>query len=180
MVNNFRPVQPLYGRKISASYSEDISSHWGYSGKKGPNYWENICEKGKSQSPVDLTKQVFDQGSVSEPFNFANYELKLIGAKLKNNGHTVQLDSPSNFTAQISGGGLGGMLGSAAKSFMGGSGGGGGGGLGGALGGMAKSFLSGGRRKSRRKHRRRKSRKKRHRRRRTRRRRRLKRKSRRR
>ena len=101
--------QPLYGRKISASYSEDISSHWGYSGKKGPNYWENICEKGKSQSPVDLEKQVFDQGSISEPFNFSNYEIKLRGAKLKNNGHTVQLDSPSNFTAQISGGGLGGM-----------------------------------------------------------------------
>ena len=109
MVNNFRPVQPLYGRKISASYSEEDSYSWGYSGKKGPNYWDNICEKGKSQSPVDLEKQVFDQGSVSDPFNFTNYESILKGAKLKNNGHTVQLDCPSDFTAQISGGGLGGM-----------------------------------------------------------------------
>ena len=107
MVNNFRPVQPLFGRKISASYSE-VSSSWGYSGKKGPKYWEALCATGKSQSPIDLEKQVFEQNSVSEPFNFANYQTQLRDAKLKNNGHTVQLDSPNNFTAQISGGGLGG------------------------------------------------------------------------
>ena len=106
MVNNFRPVQPLNDRRISASYAEDNKGYWGYSGKEGPTFWEGACATGKSQSPVNLEKQVFEQNSVGDPFNFVNYATNLRGAKLKNNGHTVQLDSPENFTAQISGGGL--------------------------------------------------------------------------
>ena len=100
MVNNFRPVQPLNGRKISASYAEDTKDY--YSGKKAPAFWEGACATGKSQSPVNLEKQVFEESSVGDPFNFVNYQTNLRGAKLKNNGNTVQLDSPENFTAQIS------------------------------------------------------------------------------
>ena len=108
MVNNFRPVLPLNGRKISASFMNAIGPDWGYSDKKGPEYWGAKCASGKSQSPVDLKRQVFEKSEVSDPFNFNNYQTKLQGAKLQNNGHSVVLNSPKNFTAQISGGGLGG------------------------------------------------------------------------
>jgi carbonic anhydrase len=107
MVNNFRPVQPHNLRKISASFMDTVGPDWGYSGKKGAEYWGALCATGKSQSPVNLNKQVFDKSSVNDPFVFDNYQTNLRGAKLNNNGHTVQLNSPENVTAQISGGGLG-------------------------------------------------------------------------
>ena len=108
MVNNFRPVQPHNSRKISASFMNSVGPEWGYSGKKGAEYWGGLCATGKSQSPVDLKKQVFDKNSVTDPFVFVNYQTKIKGANLKNNGHSVKLNPPNNFTAQISGGGLGG------------------------------------------------------------------------
>ena len=86
---------------------DTVGPDWGYSGKKGAEYWGALCATGKSQSPVNLKKQVFDKSSVNDPFVFDNYQTNLRGAKLENNGHTVQLNSPENVTAQISGGGLG-------------------------------------------------------------------------
>ena len=93
---------------VAFNYQAASGGNWGYSGKKGPANWEATCATGQSQSPVNLEKQFFDKSLVLDPFNFDNYGTKLVGAKLNNNGHTVQLDSPSSFTAQISGGGLNG------------------------------------------------------------------------
>ena len=93
---------------VAFNYQPASGGNWGYSGKKGPAHWEATCSVGKSQSPVNLENQIFDKSLVNDPFVFANYQTKLVGAKLNNNGHTVQLDSPNNFTAQINGGGLNG------------------------------------------------------------------------
>ena len=91
---------------VAFNYQPASGGNWGYSGKKGPATWDAVCATGQSQSPVNLENQVFDKSLVSDPFIYSNYETKLIGAKLSNNGHTVQLNSPNNFIAQISGGGL--------------------------------------------------------------------------
>ena len=93
---------------VAFNYQPASGGNWGYSGKKGPANWEATCATGKSQSPINLENQVFDKSLVLDPFSFENYQTLLVGAKLNNNGHTVQLNAPSNFVAQISGGGLNG------------------------------------------------------------------------
>ena len=121
-VTSLQP-QPLKGFKLHHNENWGHSSFfhfcgfqlptslWGQLGlfrQKGPANWEATCATGKSQSPINLENQVFDKSLVLDPFSFENYQTLLVGAKLNNNGHTVQLNAPSNFVAQISGGGLNG------------------------------------------------------------------------
>ena len=76
--------------------------------KRDVNIGKRYVQLGNPNHQLTLRNKFSNKTQSHEPFNFANYQTQLRDAKLKNNGHTVQLDSPNNFTAQISGGGLGG------------------------------------------------------------------------
>lgn len=67
-------------------------THWGYTGSEGPSHWGKLspefgtCEKGRNQSPVDLTR--FVESDLS-PLVF---HYKEGGKEIVNNGHTVQIN----------------------------------------------------------------------------------------
>ncbi len=68
-------------------------AHWSYEGDGGPRHWGTIskmftmCAQGKEQSPIDITGASDSPNLPSLEFNYKTTPLKI-----KNNGHTVQLD----------------------------------------------------------------------------------------
>jgi carbonic anhydrase len=79
---------------------------WGYSGQTGPDHWDGLCQSGTDQSPINLEESTYDPAI--EPLKLKNYDEVLSGVTLLNNGHTAVLNHNSNFSAEISEGGLGG------------------------------------------------------------------------
>jgi len=68
-------------------------TEWSYSGEKGSNNWAKLSPEfyecsGKNQSPINLIGFV---ESVLKPINF-NY--KIYGNEILNNGHTIQVNYP--------------------------------------------------------------------------------------
>ncbi|HEO65932.1 MAG TPA: carbonic anhydrase family protein [Spirochaetes bacterium] len=68
-------------------------AHWSYEGDNGPSHWGTLakmftmCSKGRQQSPIDVTGATDSPSLPSLEFNY-----KATPLKIKNNGHTVQLD----------------------------------------------------------------------------------------
>ena len=89
-----------------------INTHWAYKGNIGPGYWGRLnpsfalCDKGKMQSPINITKKTTSEKNrlglhyQVEPLKMIeNGTTKLMMGNEKmiiNTGHTVQL----NFTQQ--------------------------------------------------------------------------------
>ncbi|MFU2046950.1 carbonic anhydrase [Avibacterium gallinarum] len=82
---------------VHTPYEVSPHSHWGYSGEGAPQHWGQLsadyqlCERGKNQSPVNLTKTVTSHNSVE-------YQYQPSSVSLANNGHTLQasLQSANN------------------------------------------------------------------------------------
>ncbi|CAG5117709.1 unnamed protein product, partial [Candidula unifasciata] len=107
MSNNFRPVQPLNHRHVSANFDPDI--RWSYRGatvstEQWPLYY-SAC-KGDNQSPIAIPTRASRFDPKLQKLDFHNYDRVPSGQyKLTNNGHTASLDI-SSADASISGGGL--------------------------------------------------------------------------
>ena len=72
--------------------------HWGYSGKSGPNHWEEVspvCKSGHAQSPVNITH--------AEQKDLPNLEFAYRPAALNviDNGHTVQVNYGPGSTLKV-------------------------------------------------------------------------------
>jgi carbonic anhydrase len=68
------------------------SSHWGYTGHKGPEYWSKLdpanaaCAVGKRQSPIDI-KDATTSSLTALKFDYHSSPLSII-----DNGHTIQVN----------------------------------------------------------------------------------------
>ena len=78
--------------------------HWSYEGNEGPAHWATIsdefslCEKGKTQSPINITGE--------EVMNLQNLEFHYgdsPDSKVINNGHTIQVNYAAGSYAIIGG-----------------------------------------------------------------------------
>ncbi|KAK3587340.1 hypothetical protein CHS0354_036504 [Potamilus streckersoni] len=103
LYDNYRPVQALGTRKITTN-----TFHWSYEEElnTGPSNWLHHYEtcRGNRQSPIDIPKEENVQYAEDLGFiKFFGYEEMRVH-KLKNNGHSLQVDIRGNF--YISGGGL--------------------------------------------------------------------------
>ncbi|XP_060077428.1 uncharacterized protein LOC132556981 [Ylistrum balloti] len=108
-VNNYRPVQPLNGRKVYISYQPNPAS-WTYVGAKGLDYWSSvypICAD-NSQSPIDLPqKSLMAYRSDLGLFDMTNYDNATIHEpSISNNGHGVQVNFGGNVHVTTRNGGL--------------------------------------------------------------------------
>lgn len=80
--------------------------HWKYEGEEGPAHWGDLspdfvtCKTGTSQAPIDLVTKKAEAAKKPAPLTFGYAKLPL---KLKNNGHTVQVDAPDGATLTANG-----------------------------------------------------------------------------
>ncbi|XP_031619739.1 carbonic anhydrase-like [Contarinia nasturtii] len=90
------------------------ADHWGYLPEedngvvKGVEEWGGKCRNGSRQSPIDLAKDAAVMGRYPSLF-FRNYENLLESAKIRNTGHSLQIDIPNDQEYLITGGGLPGI-----------------------------------------------------------------------
>ncbi|MBF0337645.1 MAG: carbonic anhydrase [Nitrospirae bacterium] len=84
-------------------YAGDHAAHWSYEGKEGPEHWGDIsksyevCKTGKSQSPIDLPKEL-KTSTKSIGFNYRTGPIKTL-----NNGHTIQVNVSPGSTVTVDG-----------------------------------------------------------------------------
>ena len=77
---------------------------WSYQGETGPENWANLskdnyaCSHGVNQSPIDIKKAV-DAKLKGIEYDYG----MIIGERVINNGHTIQIDVRSGGTIQIDG-----------------------------------------------------------------------------
>ena len=80
------------------------TSHWSYEGATGPEHWASLsedfktCEKGREQSPVDLTEDVAVETDTPITVHY-----KPVTAELVNNGHTVQANVSAGSSIVVDG-----------------------------------------------------------------------------
>ncbi|XP_064600587.1 uncharacterized protein LOC135466815 [Liolophura sinensis] len=113
MVDNFRPVQPLHGRRVWRSFrlsgEKKRKHHWGYEGAGGPQIWAEMypdkeCD-GQHQSPINIHRNQTRFDANLRDVNIW-FDPPLPGSKMtvKNNGHTVQVNVKGKYF--ITGAGL--------------------------------------------------------------------------
>lgn len=79
--------------------------HWSYGGARNPTRWGELseayilCKTGKSQSPINFNLNM-NYPKDAQPINF-NY--RNIPLKIKNNGHTIQVDYTHGSFMEIDG-----------------------------------------------------------------------------
>ncbi|XP_068679271.1 uncharacterized protein [Montipora foliosa] len=113
MVNNYRPVQKLYQRKITASFvvptnapastavTTGSGSSWNYD---DPESWKGVCKTGEEQSPIDITGAT--QNEALGDFTLTNYDMKIKdNFTAKNTGGALKVSFPEKFY-NVSKGGL--------------------------------------------------------------------------
>ena len=83
----------LFGcNSLTSATKEKGKTHWGYIGEEGPENWGtlssdfNVCNSGKSQSPVNLESAV-DADLPDLEINYKDTPLRII-----NNGHTIKVN----------------------------------------------------------------------------------------
>ncbi len=82
------------------------TTHWGYTGHVAPQYWGELdkkfqmCAIGKSQSPINITKEVSVTTQDLDPINF-NYHAHAL--QILNNGHTIQVNVDNHSSINIDG-----------------------------------------------------------------------------
>jgi len=105
VVDNYRPVQPLTGRVVSANYKPEL--HWGYATEVTPDKWEDYYGScgGDSQSPIDIPK--FEaQTTTLPPWVMTNYDTTAgVVMEIQNNGHTAKMSIKQGLMT-VSGGDL--------------------------------------------------------------------------
>lgn len=75
-------IQPAEPTEESSTHTNQ--AHWSY--EEGPENWEGVCRSGESQSPINIT----NSDAADLPNIVIHYEDS--GLRIKNNGHTVQVD----------------------------------------------------------------------------------------
>jgi len=82
----------------------ESAAKWTYQGESGPENWSklskdfHVCSSGKNQSPINIAKTV-DGKLPGIPYN---YNI-LVADKIKNNGHTIQVDIRSGGEIEVDG-----------------------------------------------------------------------------
>ncbi len=83
---------------------------WGYHGDLGPDAWGKLtdshgqiayplCGEGKAQSPIDIAAK----GKKGPKPKLIRFNYKAVPLKIKNNGHTIQVDYAKGSTATVDG-----------------------------------------------------------------------------
>jgi carbonic anhydrase len=78
--------------------------HWSYKGIGGPEFWGHLkpefvlCRKGKYQSPIDFSNNIFDADLKDITFSYKPTPLRVI-----NNGHTIQVNYAPGSLVEIDG-----------------------------------------------------------------------------
>ncbi|EFA11790.2 putative carbonic anhydrase 3 isoform X1 [Tribolium castaneum] len=75
--------------------------HWDY---KHEDEWPDQCQKGKQQSPINLSRQMATE-TLFPSFIFEYYD-EIYRAEIKNSGHTAQIQLKVAVKPKVSGGGL--------------------------------------------------------------------------
>jgi len=81
-------------------------SHWGYTGHEGPEHWGDLspkygmCKAGKSQSPINISKEVTIKTDGLKPITF-NYNTS--ASEVINNGHTIQVNINEGSSIELDG-----------------------------------------------------------------------------
>ncbi|XP_013869345.1 carbonic anhydrase isoform X2 [Austrofundulus limnaeus] len=113
LVNNFRPAQPLYGRKVTASPATPLppvsEHHWCYDSHcyYSPPQWSEMPDSycgGQSQSPINIDTHSVVMDNTLGSFTFKNFDKGAINY-ITNTGHTVECVLKDNMV-EVSGGGL--------------------------------------------------------------------------
>jgi carbonic anhydrase len=79
------------------------SAHWTYEGEEGPSHWGELdpayemCEKGKSQSPIDISTPS-EQDLANIVFHYKPGEVNIL-----NNGHTTQVNYDAGSYIELDG-----------------------------------------------------------------------------
>ncbi len=71
-----------------AAFAENQTSHWGYDGQAGPEYWTDLCATGHEQSPIDLVAALHASDAPPVQLGWQAGTDWLV----QNNGHTLQLN----------------------------------------------------------------------------------------
>lgn len=84
-------AKDAHGKPATKSHG-DTHGHWDYTGPAGQRRWHELadanvtCVDGSAQSPIDISQTIV--GSLSK----ISYHYNLAPVKVKNNGHTIQVD----------------------------------------------------------------------------------------
>ncbi|XP_037546804.1 carbonic anhydrase-like [Nematolebias whitei] len=112
LMNNYRPVEPLNGRRVTASPETPLPPkyHWCYDSHcdYNPSLWyllpDSHCN-GKNQSPINIDTQQVMMTDALGSFQFKNFDDQSAIKYITNNGHTVKCVLQDNLV-EVSGGGL--------------------------------------------------------------------------
>ena len=89
--------------KVPASAQPSSTAHWTYEGEEGPSHWGELdpayemCEKGKSQSPIDISASS-EQDLANIVFHYQPSEVNIL-----NNGHTAQVNYDAGSYIELDG-----------------------------------------------------------------------------
>ncbi|MEQ2206306.1 hypothetical protein XENOCAPTIV_027475 [Xenoophorus captivus] len=110
--NNYRPVQPLNGRHITASPATPLppGHMWCYDDQCDftPSLWSELPHShcsGENQSPIDIDTQSVLEDEHLSSFKFTNFDNKRAIKSITNKGHTVECILEHDLV-EVSGGGL--------------------------------------------------------------------------
>uniref|UniRef100_A0A3B3UT92 Carbonic anhydrase n=1 Tax=Poecilia latipinna TaxID=48699 RepID=A0A3B3UT92_9TELE len=101
---NYRPIQPLNGRNITASPATPPRKSNDYT----PSHWSELSGShcgDESQSPIDISTDTVVENEALNSFNFTNFDNKHAIKSITNTGHTVQCVLEDGLV-EVSGGGL--------------------------------------------------------------------------
>ncbi|XP_014875677.1 carbonic anhydrase-like isoform X1 [Poecilia latipinna] len=107
---NYRPIQPLNGRNITASPATPPLHLWCYEDHCDytPSHWSELSGShcgDESQSPIDISTDTVVENEALNSFNFTNFDNKHAIKSITNTGHTVQCVLEDGLV-EVSGGGL--------------------------------------------------------------------------
>ncbi|MBD3823425.1 MAG: carbonic anhydrase family protein [Epsilonproteobacteria bacterium] len=99
-------VSSLCALALSTSLYAGHGAHWGYTGHEGPEHWGDLaeaysmCKMGKSQSPINITKEV----SVStKDLDAIKFGYTTGSVDVINNGHTIQVNIANGSSITVDG-----------------------------------------------------------------------------
>lgn len=91
---------------LTAQAGGQAGASWGYEGAQGPEHWGEldaayqVCGQGKNQAPVDIVKSKVVDAKLT-PIKL-DYSM-LVPERIRNNGHTIQVDMRSGGTLTVDG-----------------------------------------------------------------------------
>lgn len=86
------PATDAHGKPAAKGAQPGTQAHWGYTGAAGQRNWSELdesnikCVDGSAQSPINIAHPTL------APLTKITYEYNLAPVKVKNSGHTIQVD----------------------------------------------------------------------------------------